>query len=113
MTSPKKLKLYLIKKPAAFSSLSVSDKDKTTNKKNNIEGILRNLARDEENLLRTELAFKQELEEGVILAGREVLHYDNEKILTKEAKEEKRETQERRRRDIEKIKSRLEEFGGG
>lgn len=59
--------------------------------------------------------FERELQEVAVLVGRVVLDYDKYdiKVGTEEIMNEERSMQEDRRRKIEKIKIRLEEFGGG
>ena len=61
------------------------------------------LARDEE-------AFKAELAEGSTLVGRAILEYRHHELA---AGEEDRSAQEKRRRELEKLKIRLEEAGAG
>lgn len=78
--------------------------------------------RGEENRLQLEDAeFKRELEEARVLAGRESVNYDEFEIKNIEGQlqdnesiiSENRTLQHDRRRNIEKIKIRLEEMGGG
>lgn len=65
--------------------------------------------------------FKRELTEGVLLAGREILEYENVKIKNQNEGEipleelvtEERSLQEERRRKVEKLKIRIEDAGGG
>ena len=68
----------------------------------------------ENALLLEEEDFKRELGEAGALAGREVLAYETFNLgVTREAiASEKRSVQDERRRKLEKIKIRLEEFGG-
>ncbi len=86
---------------------------KITAEKNKIDGILRDLVRDEEVLTQLEAEFKRDMEEGAVLAGREVLQYASYEISEHDAVSEDREKQESRKRDIEKIKIRVEDMGGG
>ena len=52
--------------------------------------------------------YKRELTSAAVLAGREAINFENLKV----EKEEDREDQDKRRREIEKIKIRLEDAGG-
>lgn len=86
---------------------------KITAEKNKIEGILRDLARDEEMLHQLETEFKRDMEEGAVLGGREILQYESVLISEEDILAEARSEQEERKREIEKIKIRVEEIGGG
>jgi chromosome segregation protein len=59
--------------------------------------------------------FERELQEVAVLVGRAVLDYHkfDLRVSVEEIIQEERQIQEERRRKIEKIKIRLEEFGGG
>ncbi|MBL7045430.1 MAG: AAA family ATPase [Parcubacteria group bacterium] len=81
--------------------------------KRELESELRDISRDEEMLTRASAEFKQNLAEGIVLAGRAVLEYENFDIEPSTVIDEARDKQEDRRRTIEKIKIRLEEFGAG
>ncbi len=90
-------------------------------RQNELHAII-NLLRSEENQLQLEEEdFKRELNEAHILAGREAVNYDNYEIKNTEGVSlsleefiaEDRHIQNERRRNIEKIKIRLEEMGGG
>ncbi len=91
----------------------MSEQGKAQNVLDALHGASRALALEEEN-------FKRELGEAVVLAGKEVLSYEQVVVqdaegntLSREAMaREKRAVQDERRRKIEKIKIRLEEFGG-
>lgn len=61
-------------------------------------------------LNRDELAFKQEHTEAAVLVGREVLEYEN---ICLENVNEPREEQLDRRKKLERMKIKVEEFGGG
>jgi len=54
--------------------------------------------------------WKREIQEGGVLLGTDILGFENEEILNFE---EERAEQEQRRRELEKMKIRLEELGGG
>lgn len=86
-----------------------------------LRNTLATLEYREKELARDEEAFKRELEEGAFLAGREVLNFEDYVVVGSSGAElseadiaaEPREKQEARRREIEKIKIRIEEFGAG
>jgi chromosome segregation protein len=84
-----------------------------TAEKNEVESTLRDCARDEEALTHLEAEFKRDMEEGAVLVGREILVYDSMSISRDTAVSEKRDIQEDRKREVERIKIRLEESGGG
>ena len=86
---------------------------KITAEKNKIDGLLRDLARDEEVIHQLETEFKRDMEEGAVLGGREVLQYKDTQVAIETVLEEVRSEQENRKRNIERIKIRVEEFGGG
>jgi len=75
---------------------------------NTIVGELANLRLRDEGITHTEVDFKRELEECAMLAGREVLDFEQREVPNIE---EDRTFQEERRRVIEKIKIRLEDSG--
>lgn len=81
--------------------------------KSKIDGVMHDLSRDEEVLHRLEVEFKRDMEEGAILAGREVLQYEHAQVSKDDVAKEERDEQEDRKRNIEKIKIRVEELGGG
>ncbi len=72
---------------------------------------LQNIENQEQVLVRTEEAFKSELSEGGALIGRVILDYKQKKFDAVEVDD--RLAQEKRRRELEKLKIRLEEAGGG
>jgi len=76
---------------------------------NEVRGILAMLRIREDKFRHEKEDFKRELEEGGILVGREVYLYETD---TTEYPEENRDIQESRRKDLEKIKIRLEDNGG-
>ncbi|MBI2618188.1 AAA family ATPase [Candidatus Kaiserbacteria bacterium] len=84
-----------------------------TTEKSKVEGVLDGLLRDEKILRHVEEEFRRDMEEGAALAGRDILGYSSVGIANEEVLQEAREKQEERRRAIEKIKIRVEEFGGG
>jgi len=67
--------------------------------------------REEEDLRRGEERFNEELSEGSVLVGRSILNYGETKV--DEENDEEREIQENHRREIEKMKIRLEDMIGG
>lgn len=79
------------------------------------ETILRSeleiLAGKEERLKMIELDFLREVEEAGVLLGSAITGFDNLEIDRFEIIKEERKTQEERRRELERMKIRLEEFG--
>lgn len=65
----------------------------------------------EENINRELQEFQREIQEGLVLVDREILMFENETIVIDEVLNEDRHIQEERRRQIEKIKIRLEDMG--
>ncbi len=84
-----------------------------TTEKSKVEAVLHDLERDEDVLKHIENEFKRDMEEGAVLVGREVLQYQNAEVVEEVALGESRGEQEKRKREIEKIKIRVEEAGGG
>lgn len=90
-------------------------------RQNELHGLVGNLRSQENQLHMEDEEFRRELGEAHILAGREAVNYDNHEIKnlegvlisTEEIFSEGRQLQHERRRNIEKIKIRLEEMGGG
>lgn len=90
-------------------------------KQNELFGKLNALKSVEERLEIEEEAFKRELAEGHILAGREALDFHvyeikdeiGNLVSVESMIEESRTVQENRRKEIEKIKIRIEDSGGG
>lgn len=70
-----------------------------------IEQRLLVLRRDEEE-------FKREVQEGIVLIGKNISNYKN-LDLPEGSQSEPREKQQERRRELEKLKIRVEELGGG
>lgn len=72
----------------------------------------------EQMLLKDEEEFKRELQEAVVLVGRRVLGYkdaqsvQDEPLALDNEQHEQRDLQHTRRRDLERLKVRLEEMGG-
>lgn len=66
-----------------------------------------------DNFAREEVAFREELREGSILVGREILDYANTSIDIDVVLSESRAEQETRRKKIERTKIRLEDIMGG
>jgi chromosome segregation protein len=82
-------------------------------KKSELENNLNRLALNRESLNRDEEEFKRELKEAIVLAGREAVNYETSTVTKSEALNEEREKQLERRRELEKLKIRVEEMGGG
>ena len=80
-----------------------------------LRGVLGKIESTESAISHAKEDFERELQEVAILVGRAVLDYENHDlgVDTEEIANEERSIQEERRRKIEKIKIRLEEFGGG
>ncbi len=78
---------------------------------NEVSGALALLLAREEGLRTVEEDFKRELEECAMLAGRGVLDFKSFALAQDKPPEVTRGSQEERRRNIEKIKIRLEEAG--
>ncbi len=76
---------------------------------NELRGRLSVVRVREEKLRLEKEDFKREVEEGAILIGRDVYLFETDKA---EASTEERHVQEERRKNIEKIKVRLEDSGG-
>lgn len=77
--------------------------------------VLGKLETEESGIIHKKQDFEIELQEIAVLVGRAVLDYKNFNLFksTEEIVREERSVQEERRRSLEKIKIRLEEFGGG
>jgi chromosome segregation ATPase len=90
-------------------------------RQNELFAVVNSLRGEENRLGLEEEEFKRELEEAYVLAGRESSNYDLYEIKNPDGKvqseediiSENRIVQHDRRRNIEKIKIRLEEMGGG
>lgn len=88
---------------------------------NELRTTLNKLEERERELSRDRRAFEEELEEGAAIVGADIHRYKERTIRDSGNKEGKREdvamedrsVQEKRRKDIERIKIRLEEVGGG
>jgi len=92
---------------------------------NDLRAVLNDLQNLERKIALENEQFHRELEEGAVLIGRSILSFDGYRIVASFGEEsseelsveniakEDRELQVKRRRDIEKIKIRLEEFGSG
>ena len=90
-------------------------------RQNELYSVVNALRSQENQLQLEEEEFKRELQEAYVLAGREAVNYDEYEIKNSEGVIQKtgdillenRAPQHDRRRNIEKIKIRLEEMGGG
>ena len=78
-------------------------------RQNELHGTLHALRARQNEVEHAEADFKREVGEGALLAGREILDYEKAAALP----EERREVQEERRRQIERLKIRIEDAGGG
>ena len=81
-------------------------------KKNELEAILNDLSHREHQLETEELAFKNEIEEGVVLVDVEIRDY-RRLAKIESSKNETRDVQLDRKREMEKIKLKLEDSGTG
>ena len=79
-------------------------------KQTELRALVSGIENREAALVRDEEAFKAELAEGSALVGRAILEYRHHELVTEE---EDRSAQEKRRRELEKLKIRLEEAGAG
>ena len=77
-----------------------------------LQSILDRVQSDEETLSRELRRLEEELNEAGMLLGRAVLDYSSVLLDIEEVKNEPREKQEMRRREIERGKIRLEDIGG-
>jgi len=82
-------------------------------KKNDLETKINSLKMKRENLQRDEGDFKREMTEAGVLAGREAVEIQVVGLSTEEVISEERSVQLERRRELEKMKIRVEEFGAG
>ncbi len=82
-------------------------------KKSELSAEVSRIRNEEERLLKEETAFKEEIKEGIVLIGRDVTLYENFAVDAEEVMAEDREEQEKRRKEIEKIKIKLEDQGLG
>jgi chromosome segregation protein len=80
---------------------------------NDVGATLQVLQAAEEKLALEEANFKREIQEGVAIIGRDISLFHQCLIDEEQAISEDRSVQETRRREIEKIKVRLEDAGGG
>ena len=71
------------------------------------------LRNKEDNLARLEHNLKEEIREGIILVGQDITLYENFAVSIEEVMSENRDAQEVRRKQIEKIKIKLEDVGAG
>lgn len=81
--------------------------------KNILETEINRLKSKKDQLIRDEEEFKRELQEAGVLVGREAIYYDHINFDKEEFLLEDRVVQQERRRELEKMKIRVEEFGGG
>jgi chromosome segregation protein len=76
-----------------------------------VEKTIMGVQAKEAQLMREEVEFKREREEGAVLVGRDILSYEEYEVETADVFSEERALQEERRRKLEKMKIRLEEQG--
>ncbi|MBP9763561.1 MAG: AAA family ATPase [Candidatus Pacebacteria bacterium] len=80
-------------------------------KKGQLMSELNRISIEESALIRVEEDFKRELTEAMVLVGREAVDYESE--VLDEGVERNRDIQNEKRRNLEKMKIRIEELGGG
>jgi chromosome segregation protein len=80
-------------------------------KKGQLQSELNRINIEESSLIRVEEDFKRELTEAMVLVGREAVDYESEEIES--GIELNRDLQNENRRELEKMKIRIEELGGG
>mgnify|MGYP003843279109 CR=1 FL=1 len=80
-------------------------------KKGQLQSELNRINIEESALIRVEEDFKRELTEAMVLVGREAVDYESEEIPN--GIENNRDVQNEKRRELEKMKIRIEELGGG
>ncbi len=80
-------------------------------KKGHLQSELNRLNIEESSLIRIDEDFKREVSEALVLAGREAVDYESVEVSDEKVKN--RDEQNQRRRDLEKMKIRIEELGGG
>jgi chromosome segregation protein len=80
-------------------------------KKGQLQSDLNKINMEESALIRVEEDFKRELTEAMILVGREAVAYES--VELEEGMEKNRDIQYEKRRELEKMKIRIEELGGG
>ncbi len=80
-------------------------------KKGQLQSELNKISMEESMLIRIEEDFKRELTEAMVLVGREAVDYDSETF--EDGLEKNRDIQNEKRRELEKMKIRIEELGGG
>lgn len=83
---------------------------KIAGEQNELRNRLNILEMEEKRIKMLEDDWKREIQEGGVLLGVEVLRFESEKL---ESENEERDKQTERRRELEKMKIRLEELGGG
>ena len=82
----------------------------TREKRNEVMRKLSGLAGEEERITELERMFKEEVSEGIMHVGRAILEF--ERFIDAVSADEPRQTQDERKRAIERLKIRLEEAGG-
>jgi chromosome segregation protein len=81
------------------------------NRRGELQSVLDRIKNEEDNILREGRRLEEELGEAGILLGRAVLDYSNIELSIEEVMGEPRDSQEQRRREIERGKIRLEDIG--
>ncbi|MEK7151967.1 MAG: AAA family ATPase, partial [Patescibacteria group bacterium] len=81
--------------------------------KSELSAVMQRIRGEEERIAGAGTAFKEEIREGIVLIGRDIMLYENFAIAAGDALAEDRAVQEERRRRIEKMKIKLEDMGAG
>ncbi len=79
--------------------------------KSELSAVVSRIKNQQEQLTKEEISLKEEIKEGVALVGRDITLYENFVVDKDSVLSEERVVQEQRRRNIEKIKIKLEEQG--
>jgi len=82
-------------------------------KKSELEGLLNRLRMEQDVLDRRDEEFKREIQEAVVLIGRQASQYESYEIDVAQVIGEESSVQLDRRRELEKLKIRVEELGMG
>jgi len=82
-------------------------------RKSELGAILEKAKNEEDQIARRDSMFKEEIKEGMVLVGRDITLYENFAIDIEDIISEDIDVQESRRKQIEKIKIRLEDTGAG
>ncbi len=79
--------------------------------KSELSSVISRVRNSKEQIEKEEVSFNEEIKEGIVLVGGDITLYENFVIMEEEVITENRHDQEQRRRNIEKIKIKLEDQG--